>query len=267
MAKLPKLLSTDPAWSALSERRTIRRFEKTPVPKEDVEHLVQLAQRAPTACSFQTYSFIAITLPDRQQALKDLLQDVGSASLPEAPVWLIGCVDLDRYFRLLEAAGVSAGDARHPSPTRVLFGVHDLGLAVSNLVTAAEAMGYATMLHGCVMYRPQEVAEFLNLPRGVLALEAIALGVPDESPPLRPRWSTEAVLFWNEYMPTTPAQAEAYLAHSSAVLDDEGYYTRYTRDHNHLEHILNKTRRGEPADIRDGRVNSYLQENYFSLIP
>lgn len=252
-------------WAWLAGRRTIRRFQETPVPLSDLERLVQFAQRAPTACSFQTYSFVALTDPARRQTLMNLLADVGSYSMPEAPVWIIACVDLDRYFRLLEAAGVDEATAQQTSPTRVLLGVHDVGLAVSNLVTAAEGMGYGTMLHASVIYRPREVAQFLGLPTGVMALETIMLGVPAEDPPLRPRWPVKNVLHLDHYHPVTREQAHAYLLAATEMLDIEGYYNRYTHDQHHGEHIVNKTRRSEGADERDHRVREYLEDNYLSL--
>ncbi|HHO58494.1 MAG TPA: NADPH-dependent oxidoreductase, partial [Oceanithermus profundus] len=57
--------------------------------------------------------------------------------------------------------------------------------------------------------RPAEVARLLGLPRGVVPVSGLVVGVPDEKPPLRPRLPEALVLHENRYRAYTPADLDA----------------------------------------------------------
>lgn len=116
--------------------------------------------------------------------------------MEESPLWIMICVDFARQLKLFELIGVKTklGEA-----SKILLGVIDADLAAENMVLAAETLGLGTCFVGSVWTAPKKIAEILNLSKNVLPLLLLCVGCPDETPPLRPRWPLEAILYENNY--------------------------------------------------------------------
>ena len=180
--------------SVLEDHRTVREFLPDPIPGEDLERMLHLAQRASTDATAQLYSFVRITDRRLRQRIADLAG--GQRHVLEAPEFLVVCADVHRLERLLAFRGVEIATIPHLA---FLFGTVDAALAAQNLAVAAETMGYGIAFIGGIQNRPDELVDLLRLPRGVYPLVGLCIGKPARRPERRPRLPLSAVLHENVY--------------------------------------------------------------------
>lgn len=86
----------------------------------------------------------------------------------------------------------------------------DAALAGQNTLLAAESLGYGGVIIGLVRYQASEVAKLFNLPDYTYPVFGMALGVPNQNHPVKPRLPLEAVVFEESYQVQTPEVIEAF---------------------------------------------------------
>jgi nicotinate-nucleotide--dimethylbenzimidazole phosphoribosyltransferase len=194
----------DALHRVIGARRDIRRFRPDPIPDETLERVLSAAHAAPSVGHSQPWRFIVVRdaatreraalLADRErhaqaaqlepEAARRLL-DLQLEGLREAPVGVVVCCD-----RRTPAAGV-LGRATFPDTD-----LWSCACAIENLWLAARADGLG--LGWVTLFTPEELAELLHLPDGVVTLGWLCLGWPDERPPSpgleRFGWSRRAPL-------------------------------------------------------------------------
>ncbi len=178
---------------AIRSRRSIRRYEKTRVPRALMDELFDAARWAPSAHNRQPWRFAVIEAAQTKDALATAMGDRLRADLERdgAPGDLIDAEVSNSYTRITNAPALivvclTLRDMdRYPDPRRNqaewVMAVQSTALAVQNLLLAAHARG----LSACWMCAPLFVPETV---RAVLALEAdwepqalITLGYPAET--------------------------------------------------------------------------------------
>lgn len=221
----------------ISNHRTIRRFKSTPVPAEHRLLMENAAQRAATSCSGQTYSFIRI----EDEVLRKKVTSVCSKQRPlkEAPLLYVVCADLYRLDRISETAG---GENKLGPFSGTQIAAVDAALAAQNLVLVAEDLGYGTIYIGSCADAWEELVPLLGLPKRVLPVFCIAIGVAAEDPPLRPRLDAGLIFHTNQYRLYESSELSTAIDHMSSVLAGEGYYTKYSKrdDYEWRDHVVNK---------------------------
>ncbi|HUF99802.1 MAG TPA: nitroreductase family protein [Ilumatobacter sp.] len=167
-------------------RRMTRSFADRPLPPGTLEHLVDLASRAPSAGKTQgwhlvvlegddTRRFWDITLPvDRRDGFR-------WAGLLAAPVILLPFADpaayVARYSEPDKAAtGLGASADAWPAP----YWTIDASMALMTLLLAAEEVGLGALLFG-VFRGEDELRSALGVPERLQLLGAVALGWPGDA--------------------------------------------------------------------------------------
>ncbi|MFQ6088490.1 MAG: nitroreductase family protein [Candidatus Methanofastidiosia archaeon] len=228
--------------SLIEKRRSIRKFKDEKIPREVVFEILRLGQRAPTACSFQTYSFILIEDERREIFRLSNYQEM----VLEAPVLILVCADLKRFKRVLKFAGA----CRKLGTSTRIFSIIDATLAAQNMVLACEAFGLSSVFVGSVLDNAKEISKVLNLPEEVLPLYLLCIGCADENPPPRPRWRLESILHKDRYREIKDEEIERFLEEMNRDLKREEYYLKYTgRDIHYKEHLLRKTENEERNEL------------------
>lgn len=159
--------------TALTARRSIRRFQPSPVPEAVVRELLDLARHAPSSMNGQPWEFLVVddraTL-DALAAIKDSFcppakRAFKAEMLLTAPLAIIVCVDLEK------------SNDRH---------LENGLMATAYLMLAAHSRGLGTVyLSAQTPAEPrllQEIRELLSIPEGILPVTIIPLGYPDEWP-------------------------------------------------------------------------------------
>jgi nitroreductase len=227
--------------SPFLKRRSIRRFMSKPVKEADVRKIVEVGQRAPSACNLQTYSVVWV----KDAKLKEkIFHACGvSGSIKTAPVVFVICADVQRLSRVLNHLKHDHCFRHGYGYSIKLMSIMDACFMAENMTMAAECLGLGSVFVGSALAN-DKVVKLLRLPKGVLPLTLLCVGYPDEKPPTRPRWALSSILYINRYKQLTEHEIEGFLKHMNHELQKEGYYQKYgKRDsaYRYSDHIQRKT--------------------------
>jgi len=195
--------------------RTVRQYvtredgTPLPLPGDHLDAILHAAQRAPTDATAQLYSLIRLVSPVVRARVAELTTNVHIATASEA---FVVCLDVRRVSRVLEVAGQMPG---HWPAIAVHFGIGDAVMAGQNLLTAAEMLGYQGCWIGGVLNGLEGILDLLELPAGVLPFAALTVGLPAETPPLRPRVPRPLVVHQDRYRDGTDEE----LRHAVEVMN------------------------------------------------
>jgi coenzyme F420-0:L-glutamate ligase/coenzyme F420-1:gamma-L-glutamate ligase len=182
-------LSAVPAF--VEARRSIRAFLLDPVPRTDLDAIVEAACLAPAPHHSRPWRFVVVDTDAAKRALaqgmgerwrRDLLADGVAAErveelvdashqkLERAPAFVVGCLTwngLDRY-----------PDERRQ---RAEWGMAllSLGAAVENLMLTATDRGLASCWVAAPIFCPEEARDALELPAEWLPHALVLVGRPD----------------------------------------------------------------------------------------
>ena len=160
---------------AIRARRSIRKFKPgAPIPKADIETMLEAAMMAPSACNTRPWEFFVVQDP----AVKAKLHAIHP------------------FAGMLEAASLAIVVCALPeAQTDVCEGFWplDCGAAVENLLLQATALGYGSCWCGCWprQERAEDVARTIGAKSVPVAL--VSVGVPGEDPPARGFYQADKV--------------------------------------------------------------------------
>lgn len=176
-------------YDVIASRRDIRRFRPDPVDPATLKRVLTAAHSAPSVGHSQPWRFIVVTEPttrDRAARMADeqrlrqareldaesarRLLDLQLEGIREAPIGVVVACD-----RRTPAAGV-LGRATFPDAD-----LWSCACAIENLWLAGRAEGLG--VGWVTLFDPEELAQLLGLPKGVVTLGWLCLGWPDERPP------------------------------------------------------------------------------------
>ena len=174
--------------------RTIRAFKDQPLTKEEVDLLVEVAQRTSTSMYLQAYSIISVTDPELKKALAAVS---GQPYVATSGHLFVFVVDQRRNMEIAKALGQEVGV--QGSADRFVSGLTDAVIAAQNVVVAAESLGMGAVYLGSFFNDTAKVVELLNLPKYTYPAIGLAVGWPDQEPQLKPRLPKEVIHMENGY--------------------------------------------------------------------
>lgn len=183
---------------AIFSTRSMRHLKPDPVPRQDLEYILEAATMAPSAGNLQMWSFVVVTDAGQREKLAAVYREVGRhyirdgvladpdtdadrrrvygkalhtvEHLDEAPVIIVACLTL----ACPDDAAVASG----------LFG--SIYPAIQNMLLAARSRGLGSVLLTLATEQspiaPTEqptVREILGLPQGVESVALIPVGYPE----------------------------------------------------------------------------------------
>jgi len=154
-------------FEAIQKRYSYRgSYKSTPVPREDLEKIINAGLAAPSGCNQQTTSLVGL---DDQKLLKSIAELVkkngfgGNVNVP---------------------AGICVLTRRVPGYADVYFNVQDYSAAIENMLIAITALGYASCwIEGQVTENIQTqkgIAKLLNIPDEYAVVAFLPVGVPEK---------------------------------------------------------------------------------------
>ena len=169
-------------FDAIANRYSYRgEFADSPVPRADLEKLVQAGIQAPSACNAQVVSFVIVDDPQLVRQIAEIL---------EKPFCLTA-----------KAMIVCLADPR-PVYSKLSFAAEDCAAAVENMLLAITALGYASVwLDGVVRAenRAARVARLLDVPPDRQVRIVLPIGVPVEDGVQRDRFPFSDRAWFNRY--------------------------------------------------------------------
>ncbi len=149
------------ALEAIFQRKSVRNFTGEEVPDDKIDLLLRAAMAAPSAVNMQPWEFILIRNKPTLQAMAD--------NLP--------------YSKMLEKAGACIVVCAIPALAHrklLEYAIIDCSCASENILIAAEALGLGAVWTAVYpnIDRIEFVRKQLGIPRYVIPLNAIAIGIP-----------------------------------------------------------------------------------------
>jgi len=190
-------------FDIIKSRRTVRDFKPTPVPKEHILKILDMARSAPTSGNQQPWRFLVVQDRAKLERLK-----------VEAAGWFLGEYEKRGKPTPEELAGARTRmaatmarvlsapvyvavltDSRSPYPPD---NSNDGPLAVAMLMIAARSLGYGTGFY--TTYFPEaRMREFLGFPDRYNLVCFTPIGVPVEWPPAPPKKPLEDFVVFEKF--------------------------------------------------------------------
>ena len=150
-------------WDAVRARRNVRQYTDQPIPRDDLERILEAGRRSPSSSNWQPWHFVVVTGRDRLVEL--------------AKVWQHG-QHVARSAATVALVAARAEDERHHE-----WLLYDFGQATANMMVTAADLGIGS---GHSAVADQEQAQrVLEFPDGYYCVYLMALGYPADRP-LRP---------------------------------------------------------------------------------
>lgn len=194
--------------TAVQLRRSIRKFQDRPVPRGDLEAILEAGRRAPSAKNRQPWHFTVVQGAARGEMLAAL--DAGLARervhplLPGRAHLLPGAEHTRTILAQAPAIILVANPQGLPlerplAPWERVFELCDaqsVGACMENMSLTALGLGLGSLWVGNTYFAQPELNAWLNTAGQLMA--ALAVGYPDQDPPARPRIPLAELVDWRD---------------------------------------------------------------------
>jgi len=161
-------------FETVEKRRSIRKFKPNPIPDKDLKKILEAGRLAPSGGNRQPWSFIVVRKPETKKKLAAV-------------------ANLQQFIADADTVLIALGD---PAVSKSLY-KQDPMIAIEHMVLASTALGHGTCWIGA--FNEGEVKEIAKVPENMTVIALLPIGVPDESPPPRPRRAFKDVFFKESY--------------------------------------------------------------------
>lgn len=180
----------------LLDRRSVRRYERQAIPENDLEFIREAIRNTPTSYNGQQFSVIEIADQQLKEQLAELVRQKQFKTSNRVFVFLS---DFNKIKVAAEAKGLEMPPF-NDTADGLIVGTVDAALAMMSAIAAAESRGLGTCPIGYARtVDPAAISGLLGLPQGVYLVCALAVGVPRETPQLKPKQPRELLIFKERY--------------------------------------------------------------------
>ena len=199
-------------------RRTYRQYANEVISDEIIGQMLTEASHAPTTGNMQLYSVVTT----RSQEGKEKLSPAhfNQPSVKGCDVVLTFCADFNRFVHWCEVSGAIPGYDNFQS---FMTAVLDVTIFAQQFCTIAEMRGYGCCYLGTTTYNAPQIADALSLPKRVVPVITITLGVPMGDAPKSDRLPLDAILHKEVYQDYTEDQIKRLYAEKEAREDSKRF--------------------------------------------
>lgn len=228
----------------LTERRSIRRYEREAIAPEVMEKIYAAIRNTPTSYNGQQFSVVDVS----DQPLKEQLYELtGQKQIKTCNRFLAFCADFNKISVAARAKGIDMPPFTDTLDGEIV-GTVDAALAMMSALVAAESCGLGTC---CIGYartvNPAEMARLLGLPKGVFVVCGLAIGVPREMPDLKPKQPLQLIVHSNRYR--SDDLTPDLMAYDREVTDYNASRSGTKSDHDWTAHIIDYYREAMNYDL------------------
>lgn len=166
-------------FSAILNRRSIRKYSDKEIPAGIIDELLKSAMYAPSAMNNQAWQFVVV---NQRKKLDEILKVISHAEMlksAQAAILICGDLNLEKNIDYIQ---------------------QNCSAATQNLMLCAHGFGFGSCWIG--VYPVKEtisgMQKLFNLPEFVIPISLVSLGYPAENPIAEERYKTEKVHF-NEW--------------------------------------------------------------------
>lgn len=175
--------------ACIETRRSIRKYEARPLPREVVESIVALAAYAPSWKNTQVARYTVIT--DRT-VLEKIAEDCVLGFTHNAEI-IRSCPALAVQSTVTGRSGYER-DGSFTTSQGTHWESFDAGISAQTFCLAAHDLGIGTCIMG--IFDEKKLAEVIGLPEGERASALIPMGYPAEDPKAPKRKEPDVLLRW-----------------------------------------------------------------------
>lgn len=169
-------------FSTVRHRHSVRQYLDSPIEKEKIHAIIEMACAAPSAGDLQSYKIFVITDQQKRDSLRDLSYEQDFISL--APLSLVFCADTKRAEEKYGNRGCD------------LYAIQDATIAASYSQLAIVAAGLASTWVG--YFDEPKLTEFLSLDEGLKPIAIICAGYAAEIPEATSRRKLDDVVVFDQ---------------------------------------------------------------------
>lgn len=168
----------------ISERRSIRKYKKIEVSKEQITKLIEAAQKAPSWKNSQASRYYAVTTKELKDKIITCLPEFNQINIKNAAAIIVTTVEKNK----------SGCDQQGNYITHIKEGFQyfDNGLQVENLCLKAHDLGLGTLIMG--LYDETKIRQLLEISSTEEITTVIGIGYPDIKPNMPTRKPVEEIL-------------------------------------------------------------------------
>ena len=189
--------------NTIKNRRTVRQFKSTPVPKEHIFKILEASHFAPTAGNQQPWKYLVIQ--DRakldllsEKALQWYLEKYKTERNPSTEQVKNLSDKLEKVLKNVLSAPVYVAvlvDSQVQHPDYILY---DGTLAAGTMMIAARALGYGTGFF-TTFFPEKEMKEFFKIPDQYKLICFSPIGVPAQWPDSPPKKNIEDLVIFESF--------------------------------------------------------------------
>lgn len=169
-------------FKAISSRRSMRRYQDTPVSRDLLRQVLEAGRLAPSWKNSQCWQVIVVEDAETRKKVGEAANHNPDISAYEsAPYLLVVCAD--------PAAVVSVSDKQ--------YWMTDIGIFMEHMLLAATALGLGTCWVGAFPEEP--IKEILGVPESNRIVCMTPLGVPAKESAPRPRKELAEIVVFNHW--------------------------------------------------------------------
>jgi len=196
--------------TVVSERRSIRGYQRKPVPREVIEQVIEIAKRAPSSMNTQPWHFHVLTGEPLERIRKGNTERMMQGAKMDREIRMNHGYEgphrdrqVEIAVQLFEAMGIARDDKERrldwtmrgfrqfDAPVSIVITLDkalendtiahfDCGAVTYGLVLAAWSKGLGTVINGQGIMQSSVVRENANIPEDQVIMTCVAMGWPDE---------------------------------------------------------------------------------------
>ncbi|MFW6160818.1 MAG: nitroreductase family protein [Acidobacteriota bacterium] len=189
-------------FDIIKNRRTVRKFKPTPVPKEHILKILDAARLAPTAGNQQPWKFLVIEDRNRlnkfQDAAREWFLEKYKKRQPTEKELKKTTEALQKTMSNVLSAPIYVAvlvdsEAKYPD-----YVIYDGTLAAGYLMIVARALGYGTGFF-TTFFPEEKMKDLFNIPKQYKLICFTPIGIPSEWPDTPPKENLEDVVFFESF--------------------------------------------------------------------
>ena len=178
-------VKSDDILKVIKERRSVRKFQSTPIPNDHLMQILEAANFAPTPGNRQAWKFLII---QKREIIDQIKEECIKKAGEDSKEYYTDYLSAPVYVEVLAYT-----ETRNPANDMTAA-----ALAAENLMLAARAFGYGTVF--CVNSIPEEVTKgILNIPDDYKRICITPIGIPDEWPETPEKKETKEVVLYDKF--------------------------------------------------------------------
>jgi nitroreductase len=180
--------------TAITKRRSIRKYTSNPVPDDDLTQILEAGLRAPY--STRRHHWFYVVVKDdatKRRMMGDFYKQGRNLHVVQAPVAVVLCINPGS-----DEWGTLDQRPQGKPDFKELFTIQESAAAIQNMLLTAHERGLGTCWNGS--FDENAVRTTLNLPSMVRPIAIISIGYADKAPEPRPRPALDEVVHRETYL-------------------------------------------------------------------